>query len=292
MIKPLIEPEIEHKFIEVFPYRNTGVQVIIFCLLFLPTSLFIIYTPFRDPCSLDRTAGDCSLGSPWMEQIFTVFMISFGVSGILLCIYFVRRYYNNLILHKGCRIAFTHDSIIGPIWGFWKSPEGEIKFSEIMKLDVIKTRYGIFIRLFTPSRKMILQNSFLMQEESFKRIYNHLAKALGNPSFEEAASDEIKDSLEPFFTQIEKQKHLYVAFIYFAIGGALTFIFGSKINNQHTSGDSFLSFLIPLCGFVFILSKFFKRIWSSGIGVIIAFLFLMLFGLFLGIVGVGSLLST
>ena len=291
MIKTPMEPEVGQKFIEVIPYRNTGAQVMIFCLLFLPASLFMVYIPFRDPCSLDRTSGDCSLGSPWMEQIFTFLMISLGVSGILLCIYFLRRYYKNLIPHKGCRIAFTHDSIIGPIWGFWKSPEGEIKFSEIMELDIIKTRYGIFIRLFTPSRKMILQNSFLMQEESFKRIYNHLAKALGKPLFEEAASDEIKDSLEPFFTQIEKQKHLYVAFIYFAIGGTFTFIFGSKINNQHSSGDSFLSFLIPFSGFVYIVSKFFKRIWSSGVGVMFAFLFLMLFGLFLGIVGVGGILS-
>lgn len=44
MIKTPMEPEIEQKFIEVIPYRNTGAQVMIFCLLFLPASLFIAYT--------------------------------------------------------------------------------------------------------------------------------------------------------------------------------------------------------------------------------------------------------
>lgn len=281
----------EDKFVEVIPYRNNGIQVVFACVLFLPASLFIIYAPFRNPCSSDRTSGDCSLGSPLMEQLYTVLMISLGVITIAACLYLIRRFYRSLIPHKGCRIAFTHESIIGPIWGFWTSPEGEIKFSEISELAIVQTQYAIMMKVATPTRKMMLQNTFLKDDDAFKRVYNQLARAIGRPSFEETASPEVLKAFVPFGVQIEEQKHLFSAFIYFLIGGALTLVFGSYGENQSNSDLLALGFFIPLGGFGYIVSKFYKKVWASEVGPMVIFLFLMLFGLFLGFIGTVGLLS-
>lgn len=282
----------EERLIEVIPYRNNGVQALIFCVLFLPASIFITYTPFKDPCSLNRTSGDCSLGSLFMEQVYTIFMVGLGIVTIAACLLIIRKYYRSLKPHKGCRIAFTNDSIVGPIWGLWKSLEEELKFSEIKELAIIQNRYGVIMMIIaTPHRKMILQHTFLKDHDDFKRVYNQLAKNLGKPSFEETASPEVLKALVPYGAQIEKQKHLFSAFIYFSIGGALTLIFGSHGENQNNSDVFLIAFFIPLIGLGYISSKFYKEVWTSNVGPIVLFLFLMLFGLFLGFIGTIGLLG-
>lgn len=283
--------EYESKLIEVMPYRNTGIQVVFACVLFIPASLFMIYAPFRDPCSPDRTSGDCSLGSSFMESFYIFFMISIGVASILACFYLIWKYYKDLKTRKGSRVAFTEDSIIGPIWGFWSSPEGEIKFSEIIELSIARTNVSVLITVATLDRKMLLQKNFLMNEDSFRRIYNHLAHKLEKPTFEEAASKEVLETFKPLKLQLDEINHLFYAFVYFLAGAGLSLLFGSYSESQQNSDVWMIGLIISLSGFGFIFNKFHRKIWESDAGPILIFIFLMLFGLFLGFIGTVGLLS-
>lgn len=279
------------KLLEVFPYRNSGIQIALGSSLFIPASIFMIYAPFRDPCSLDRTSGDCSFGSPLMEQFYTIFMVSFGILTILACLHLIRKFFRNQVPRQGCRIAFTEDSIIGPIWGFWSSSEGEIKFSEITDFSIVQSRYAIFMQVTSTSKKMMLQSSFLMNDDSFRRVFNNLARALQKPFFEESVTPEVAKSFVPFKTQLEEQKHLIAAFAYFSIGGILTLFFGSYVENQNDGDLHAIGFLIPFAGLCYIVSLFYKKVWNSNMGQIDIFLFFMLFGLFVGFIGTVGLLS-
>lgn len=284
-------PSEDKKFIEVIPYRNTPIQVALACLLFVPTSIFIIYTPFRNPCSLDRKSGDCSLGSPFAEQIYTYGMVGLGILTIFFCLFLIQRYRRSKIPKKGCRIAFTEDSVIGPIWGFWSSPEGEIKFSEINELTIVQTKYGPRIHIVSPSKQMILQISYLNEGDSFKRVYNHLAHKLSKPLFEDIASSEVIGATLSFSEQMEGYKHLFASFFYFLIGAVLTLLFGDYSSRPHSENIDFFACSVALAGFIYIGTTYFKKFWESEIGPMIIFGFLTFSGAFLVFIGTVGLLS-
>ena len=283
--------QIEDDFIELFPYRNNLIQIVLACVLFIPAGGFVIFSPFRNPCSPDRTLGDCSLGSPFAELLYTIFMVSIGVFIIIFCLYLIYRYRKSLVPHKGCRVAFTKDSIIGPTWSFWGAPEGEIKLSEITNFKIVQSRYGIFMKIESISREMRLQASFLNESGAFEKVYNRIAVALRKPSFNEAAPPEIIKAFTPLKDQIKDQEHILFSLLYFFITGSLALVFGSYSGNQTNSDVLVVGFLIPLSGFSYIISRYYKRIFLDKIGRVIFFLFFMLFGLFLGFVGTVGLLS-
>lgn len=283
-----IEPE---KTKRIFPYRIPGYFTVFVNVLFIPACIFIMKTPFMNPCSADRRSGDCSLGSPFREELFKNFMITLGVLGLLACLYTIINHFRTQKLGPKSRIIITIDSIIGPLHSWWKLQEGEIKFIEINEFRMIQNQQGLSLDIQSESRRMLLQK-MRIRSEDFVELYNQIAIGTQRETFENIASENIKFAIIPIEKQILNERHLFAGLNYLAICGGLIYFFENHMKMQIDSAPMFiLGALIHLSITFFIARDMFRkdRIKTHNTRIqTTAFICLMVITGFIGLIGYSS----
>lgn len=161
-----------------YPYRAQPLGLSLISGWFIIAGIYLIYSPFRNPCSSDRLSGDCSLGSKEMELFNLVFMILLGGWSIIMSIIAWKNYFAAKKVPLIRKVAFTNFSIIGPSSGKWKEIEKEILFSEIKSFRTLGRPPGSQMMIESSKHTIVLKKLFL-EKDHYLEIFDRLSRVYG-----------------------------------------------------------------------------------------------------------------
>lgn len=159
-----------------FKYEPSWRFVSFFSIIFLPISIWLIYLPFQNPCSLDRKHGDCSFNSPQTELAFKFFMLLLGG----MCIFFVLFVIGKKLKFKP-KLTIKDGQIFVPAYSY-SGTTNSLRISEITSVEIYINNLNISctLRTDTDSQAIAVNN---LDQNDFESIYVFLQLNATNANF-------------------------------------------------------------------------------------------------------------